>query len=660
MCFAITDNELPSLKSDRAKFNYYVEQAFLFEIDSVDLVFDYGEKALEIANRLDDPEMRARSLLVIGRGNSLLEKYDSSIESLLLSLNIFDSLISEHDGSKEDSTHIKNRENLGRVQYHLAEVYRRMGKNDKAMEYCQLSKAYFENTNHKIYGSLLNCFALINFSKKEYRKSLVRFDQLLEFYSLTSDSSGLADTYNNRGLVYFGLEDYESAHSDYENALHIFEEFDDKIKLAVVLFNLGLTSEYINDTQGKLDYFQKSLEVSQSIGFMTGVAKVQFNFAIHYFYYKDDFDKTKQYLLEVLKTSKENELLHFTINSYDLFVELYERKGDYKKALEYEQLHNKIQDSLYSKRNEKVANLEAKYKTEKHERELELLAREKEITALTISQQLILRNFLIALLILLIAVSVLIYSRYSLKKKTNAVLNRQKKELETLNNTKDKFFSIIAHDLKNPMGICNSLSGVLCEDFDEISNAKKIDLAKNIKKASTHTYDLLENLLHWARSQSGLIDFNPTELTLCNVVNENLNLLTDIAGEKNIGIIPKIDDGIKVTADKDMVSLILRNLLSNAIKFSFAGGRIIVEAIENDGFVEISVRDSGIGINRHDLEKLFRIDVNTATIGQSKQKGTGLGLILCKEFVEQNGGRIWAEGELNQGCVFYFTLPIVH
>jgi len=248
-------------------------------------------------------------------------------------------------------------------------------------------------------------------------------------------------------------------------------------------------------------------------------------------------------------------------------------------------------------------------------------------------------------------------------KKAKKTISKQKEEIEEhrkkldeLNASKDKFFSIIAHDLRNPIAGFLNLTEVLTQNFDTYSEAESKEFIDIMNQASKQLYNLLENLLQWSRAQTGRIDFNPQVISLKEIMDNTIDLLMINLREKKIKVKVNIDEQIKVYADKNMVTTVIRNLLSNAIKFSHTGSSIIITAKLSHDKAEISVTDHGVGIKKQDQKKLFKIDQHLSTPGTSDEAGTGLGLILCKEFIEKNNGHIWVESETGKGSTFKFTL----
>src|ERR1035437_3169584 len=237
------------------------------------------------------------------------------------------------------------------------------------------------------------------------------------------------------------------------------------------------------------------------------------------------------------------------------------------------------------------------------------------------------------------------------------IANKELEQLLQLNADKDRFISILAHDLRSPFTVLLGLSEFLIEnireyDTDEIENHLKL-----IKNSAQDTFALLEDLLKWIRAQSGNIPFKPQNLSFADICNDILKTLNPNADIKNISINYSKVDHLTVFADADMLKTVLRNLASNAIKFTNNGGTISINAIENSSNVTISVSDNGIGISPENLIKLFDISQVLSTKGTAKETGTGLGLLLCKEFVEKHGGKIWVESECGKGSIFYFNIP---
>lgn len=242
-------------------------------------------------------------------------------------------------------------------------------------------------------------------------------------------------------------------------------------------------------------------------------------------------------------------------------------------------------------------------------------------------------------------------------RQANLTIERQNAELIKINNEKDKFFSIIAHDLKSPFTGFLTLTQMIVEEFEDFTKEELIKTIYSLKESASTLYKLLENLLSWSLIKRGLMDFNFEKINLFEVVNSNIDILLARAAQKNITLVNNVSKDIFIYSDKNIINTVLRNLLSNAIKFTTSGGLVTVNAKDCNFLIEISVKDTGIGISKSDLDKLFKIDEKVSHKGTEGETSTGLGLLLCKELIEKNEGTIYAKSELGKGSEFVFTIP---
>lgn len=239
------------------------------------------------------------------------------------------------------------------------------------------------------------------------------------------------------------------------------------------------------------------------------------------------------------------------------------------------------------------------------------------------------------------------------------LLLQEEKEIQVkkLLDDKDKFFSIIAHDLRGPFNGIIGLSELLLEKDNQLKPEETNEFIQLIHKSSKNAYSLLDNLLTWAQSQTGSLEFIPKKIEISPIVDKTINLLDNIAKSKNISIQSEIKNEEHAFADKDMLGTIFRNLISNAIKFTETNGKVLLSMTNESNQIVFSVKDSGIGIAPEKRANLFDINQKNTTSGTNDETGTGLGLMLCKDFVEKHGGQIWVESELGKGSNFKFTIP---
>jgi signal transduction histidine kinase len=231
------------------------------------------------------------------------------------------------------------------------------------------------------------------------------------------------------------------------------------------------------------------------------------------------------------------------------------------------------------------------------------------------------------------------------------------KYLKEVNSTKDKFFSIIAHDLKSPLNTIVGFLQLLNDHVDAFSIDELKNFAGSMNKSVKNLLGLLDNLLQWSRSQTGTIEYNPIEINVRELINDNIMLLAGHAQSKGVLIENNIEEQLFITADVNMLHVIFRNLLSNAVKFTRKGGTVNIAAENKDSYVYITVKDNGVGISPEKIEKIFNLGSSYTSSGTAMEKGNGLGLLLCKEFVEKNNGNIQVQSQPGKGSVFTVCLP---
>jgi signal transduction histidine kinase len=370
-----------------------------------------------------------------------------------------------------------------------------------------------------------------------------------------------------------------------------------------------------------------------------------------------------------INLAKEVQSKEYRDESYRLFSLLYERMGNFDKALQYHKLHTKLNDTIFSREKQnRISEIQIKYETEKKEKEIELL---KEAHELKVKRQrTIIISIIIVIAMLLIVVG-LIYNQFRLKKKntkilqekndqlekTNKKLKESEQNLRELNATKDKFFSIISHDLKNPFQALFGFAEAMYNNISQFNTEEIKEYSKAIYESSQNLYNLLENLLQWSRSQLGSIQLSPQKLDINDSLNDIINLLSINAEEKDIDLNNKLAEETTAFVDENVFSTVMRNLLNNSIKFTEKGGKVDIYSRLENSHVVISVSDTGQGISEENMDKLFRIDKNLSTKGTHNEPGTGLGLILCKELIEKSDGKIWVKSKEGKGSVFEFSLP---
>jgi signal transduction histidine kinase len=475
----------------------------------------------------------------------------------------------------------------------------------------------------------------------------------------------------NLGTIYQNQKNIPKTKEFLNKALNIYKEIGNKAGEANTLQKLAeIALNQENYIEAKKLYTQ-SLTIAQKFKAQALMAENLNGLARVNYLLKDYESSSSQYrtAIEISKTAGLNIELD---EAYQGLALLYKSLNDQNKSKAFEALSNEIKDSIYNDSIlRKTSDLQLLYESEKKQAEIEIYKKNEQLNELSFKKERELRNFFTALSILfLILIGVFIYfttqnrkinkqlnKQYQELQNKNSAIELQKEQLTQLNDVKDRFFSIISHDLRNSLTTTKLYFDLVSHPDYKSENHPK--LTQEISFSVQNTIDLLENLLVWASGQIKGIPIKPVVLNMHQLTQENINLVTGSATQKRIQLSNDVDESAIAYGDTDMVNLVLRNLLSNAVKFTPENGFINVLSEEDDnGTIKIMVIDNGVGINSEKAAELFTQYRNTSTKGTGNEKGTGLGLMLCKEFIDKNNGKIWVESEEGNGSVFCFTLPV--
>jgi signal transduction histidine kinase len=516
-------------------------------------------------------------------------------------------------------------------------------------------------------AELLANIGLVHDEMDNFTEAVSYFREALKLNQSIRDTGSMAIDYDYLGAAYARMKMPDSAVVNYHKALHFFKKTGKDDRYAISLSNIATVfPNYPDSLEKAITYFNMAWKKFQEIGWLHYEADIQHGIA-NVLCKEGKYDEAiVAYKKSIQLANKFKRELLLKKLIYMGMAEAYEKKSDYKHALESHILHSQYNDSIIEKEKfEQIANLEKQYETEKKENEINLLQAKQEITNVQLSKnkdQKILGFALAGLLLLLVF---FILSKYVEKKKSNELLeikNRQieqsENELRQLNAAKNKFFSIIAHDLKNPFHTVMGYSYLLSKDYEHFTEDERRKFALDINQSTNTIFRLLQNLLEWSKSQTGRLIFSPKEIEFKRILDNSISVLHGLAEQKRINIRFEFDPDLKVFADPLLIETVLRNLVGNAIKFTHADGTIEIKAHKEEDQVFVSVKDTGIGLSEEELQNLFRIDSKVKRKGTNNEDGSGIGLILCKEFVEKNNGTIWAESIHGESSTFKFTIPV--
>lgn len=554
----------------------------------------------------------------------------------------------------------------------VAQVYLTLHESNKALENAiKAANTYIHFKNKSGLASVYNFIGSLHRNLNNQSLALEYYLKAHEFYTELDDIDGLTTTTNNLGIVYDELNDKSKAMDYYQKSMELAERTGRKKGVATALNNIGLLHTNKNEFAKAKEAYEKSIKISIGIRDISSIMNTYNNIALLQLK-AGDVEGATHSVTQALKLKDKVSNLVFIAESHELMGQIMEKKGQLKEALYHKTNLLRLKDSIYNKeRTQQVIETQMRFETERKDREIQLLKKDNAINELLIQKQSYTQRFLIAISIMLVAFSLLFYNNFRTKKATNNQLtksnelleatNKRLKEsesnLKTLNATKDKFFSIIAHDLKNPFTAIMGFGEILYKNFESFSEDEKKQYIKIIYESSVNLYRLLENLLHWSKSQLGTMNIKPELIPVQPIVNNEIQTLDLLIQKKGLKLNSRIDINTMVYADKNSVSIIVRNLLGNAIKFTQENGKISITANEMNSGVEISVTDSGVGMDQSDIDNLFSLTAAFSTQGTDNEEGTGLGLLLCKDLAEKNEGSIKVHSVKGVGSTFTITLP---
>lgn len=678
---------------------YYDSIAQLYSTTDLDSGLHYSLLALDAANASDDQNSIAQAYHTLGNANFRLGKYEEAIKNYAQALDIRRSTNNtESEISLLHNTALayyrqQNFSEAINIYKQTIDISIKSGNlNREAITYVLLANTYFQTKNRilaleyavKATAILINSdnvrqlarsyklIAIIHQDIANYDLALEYFSKARDLYQELNDTLGYAGATNNIGVVLDEQGHLNEALEHYLEYLEYSLAHNDTYAQMIAYNNIGLLYFQTNRFHESLNAFQKSLSLSSADRDSSNMMNTYNNVA-QVFLQMGEFDKSEQNVNAALKVMPTNKDFSMYAESNEILSKVYAGKGNFKKAYHYQSIHMDLKDSLYSHTvNAKLAEIQVSYETEQKEQQIELLKRSEEIKNLKIQKQRNTSLIWAVIAFLFIIITIYIYNILQQKTKlfalvadkneeltqTNKKLIRSEEHLKELNATKDRLFTIIAHDLLNPMNALLGFSKLILDNYKEYDDEKKLDLIHIIYNNSQNLSMLMENTLQWARTQTEAIVYSPELFPINLIVNQEIEYHAGLISKKQLKIVNRIGDEVTAYADFNLTSIVIRNLLNNAIKFSNLLDRIIISSTLDKDMVEIKITDYGIGMSKNQVNQLFKIEKSHSSLGTSGERGTGLGLIICKDFIEKNGGEIFVSSQEGLGSTFSFTLPI--
>jgi signal transduction histidine kinase/tetratricopeptide (TPR) repeat protein len=558
---------------------------------------------------------------------------------------------------------------------------------DEALKLFLESKKKFEELKDTIGITKANNMIAISYSYHGLNEQSLKIHMdNLEIQKKINDIEGISSSYNNIGVELWSLNRPEEALVYYQKAMALEKNLNDSISLSRYCDNIGSLLLELGHKDSALIYIKKALEIRNKINDLQGIKGSLESLG-------DYYTSNKEYLLAENVQEKSLEYAYkigivYEIASITRKLSMtYEKLGKFKDAFQTLLVYTEMVDSIdANETNDRLTKLEINKALETEKKIRQLLIENNEMEKnIEKSKRKNLLYILIIVSVSFIIIILFVWINLKNKKKHNQELMQKQEEiisqneeiraqheaiseqnelLSKLNSEKDKFFSIIAHDLKSPFSGFLGLSKELAENYQYFDPEDIKEYAVSLQESASNLYKLLENLLEWSRIQRGVTQFNPDTCNMNFIVKQNINIQTEVAKQKEITLLNNVTDNTYAQVDVPMINTVIRNLMSNSIKFTPRGGKIEVNATPciNDvgkDCIKISINDNGIGMNSSIKDNLFKIDKKVSRPGTENEPSTGLGLLLCKEFIEKHGGDIWVESEEDKGSSFFFTIPAV-
>jgi signal transduction histidine kinase/tetratricopeptide (TPR) repeat protein len=609
----------------------------------------YSQKCLELAKNYNNYSGVGDALIRIG----LINKRNGHN---LKALSFYTKALSNYRTAKDSLGINKALFSRGNIHYNI-ENY------DLAVKDYFISLKYFEKINdYKATSLIYNNLGLVYKKLREYYKALNYYNKSAKISEKYNLKSTLYLSNTNIGNIYSIQKNFQEALKYYKRNLDVLKQNPNKYRLAQTYHNIGACFLEMEQYTMAMDYQKQSLKLKEEIG-NKNLIITSLNGLSHANYMLSNYEEALKFSKRAYQLGRKIGNIELQKNSAKEIFKIYAHTSSPDSAIFYFDIHEQLRDSILTKESLKqVAEIQAKYEAEKKEAQIALLEKENKNKAVQ-------RNGLIVILILIGGYAgFIIYSYYSNKKLTRLlsmqktriewskeILDQRNQELHIANQTKNKLFQIISHDLRSPLASVSGISHLIQILLKQGRYQELDETSQDLNECVTRVLNLTDNLLSWSLNQSGRLPFTPVIIPVKKLLAGIIDIYKTAAKQKNILLEFSIDQDLLVYADRPMLETVIRNLLNNALKFTPEGGLIILGAEMANDHTEIWIEDNGIGIPQESISNIFELDASNS--GTRGEKGNGLGLILCKDFIKRNQGKIWVESKENIGTTFRFTVP---
>ena len=654
LCHGQDTLQLNRLQKEYEQGSDSVKLKILFDIigstvlDDTDTALTLSFKALELATTKGDSLRMGVAMKSIASYYNVLSKNQEALKYDFEAL----ALIRKYGNPAQEARYLNN----------IGEDYFNLDLYNEAYEYYSQSL----NKGKGLTDRLPEIIATYNIGRVlramgQHEKARQYIIEAMNLSSEIDDLPGIAYAKLDLALIYIAEKKFDKALEELAEAYILSDSLREDVLTPQILVKTAMAYDRKDDYRNALDNYNKALDLYKSQNNQSGIGESYFgkgNVTFH----MGDVKSAKAFYEQCEKIAndvKDNELM---INCYSALSILYESDKNFEKSLQYYKKYKQLEDSVFSEtKKEQFAQIQIKFETDRKDIEIELLNQKEGQQIAKLKNEEFIRNILVVILAFTAVLLFSLYKNNNKRRRVNELLLEQQKEikskskeLSSLLEMKDKFFSIVSHDLRSPINALVGILDILHEG--NLTQQELKDVSLSLKIRLDNTRKLLDTLLDWAMLQMNEIKIQLEEIKLIDVVESNLAYFREV-GDKEIDFVNSVKKDQIVAADRNMLDLIIRNLVSNSIKFTDDGGKVEVSTeFGPKKSLIVMIKDNGIGMSIDQMDKLFDTSTLYTTRGTANEKGTGLGLRLCKEFVERMGGNIWVESVEGTGSTFKFTI----
>jgi len=621
---------------------------------------DYFKEALSIAQQKQFSDLEANALNYIGKYYHTTGNFEESVLYYKRAIEIYKSR-----GNMLQSASVLL--SLGKTYNNDGDLYMALRCYLDAYDACEKTSDYIN------LADVCNHLGTIYLALEHPDRSMEYHRKALAYRVSLNTPEGMANSFNNIGKVFLMKNNSDSARFYFLKALRNCEQISYTKGKVKALTNLGKAYNLQNQYPKAKEYLRQSLGIAQNTGYNAGIAESSLELG-NTFLGLNQPDSARQSFELCLKKAKSANLTELNHDGNWGLYKCYLANKDYEKSLQFYTLFAQAEKKLIqAENNHRLSELRITFESERKEKDNEVLRKDNELKKMTILRKDAFIWIFIIALVFIAVFTIMLYTRFESKKRANQGLEKlnnrivkQNKELEKLNNElenanreKDKIFSIITHELRNPLYWFQNLTEMLSLRYTKMPPEKVQKTLGALDESAKNAFHLMDNLLHWSRSRLNRITPVITDHSLEKLIHESSRMYETILKQKNIQLIIDLPIDSFIKADADLFMCVVRNLVSNAIKYTPEHGIIEITSTLKKQNYNISVTDSGIGIDQKLKKSIFHSDKESSSAGLMNEKGSGFGLKLCKEFVEMNKGKIWVEDNTGNGTCFCFTVPYV-